>query len=75
MTVPYHVEHFAWEKAFKGIRDELKTDYNRIFYRNELGGIDLDDPKGCEMIKLLKLYCPVHNPAWLLERMERLCAQ
>lgn len=50
-------------------------DYNRIFYRNELGGIDSDDQKGREMIKLLKLYRPVHNLAWLLERMERLCAQ
>ena len=116
VTVPYHVEHFIPEKAFKGIRDELKTDYNnlmwscpkcnlskgekyqgnihddskianeyfynpvemdynRIFYRNELGGIDSDDQKGREMIKLLKLYRPVHNLAWLLERMERLCAQ
>lgn len=116
VTVPYHVEHFIPEKVFKGIRDELKTDYNNlmwscpkcnlskgdqykgniyddskienalfynpvetdyngIFYRNELGGIDSDDSKGREMIKLLKLYRPVHNFAWLLERMEKLCGQ
>lgn len=111
LTVPYHVEHFIPEKAFKGIKDSLKTDYenlmwscpkcnlskgdkyqgnidgttkvvnelfynpvetdyNDIFYRNELGGIDSDDKKGREMIKMLKLYRPVHNLAWLLERYE-----
>ena len=116
VTVPYHVEHFVPEKVFKGIRDELRTDYNnlmwscpkcnlskgdkykgdirddskienelfynpvetdfnRIFYRNELGGIDSDDLKGREMINLLKLYRPVHNFAWLLERLEKLCNQ
>lgn len=116
VTVPFHVEHFIPEKVFKGIRDELRTDYNnlmwscpkcnlskgdkyqgdiwdvskienelfynpvetdynRVFYRNELGGIDSDDLKGREMIKLLKLYRPVHNFAWLLERLEKLCDQ
>lgn len=116
VTVPYHVEHFIPEKAFKGIRDELRTDYhnlmwscpkcnlskgdkykgnmqdkfgltnelfydpvetdyNSIFYRNELGGIDSNDLKGREMIKMLKLYRPVHNLAWLLERLEKLCGQ
>lgn len=53
----------------------VETDYNDIFYRNELGGIDSDDKKGREMIKMLKLYRPVHNLAWLLERLERLTAQ
>lgn len=116
VTIPYHVEHFIPEKVFKGIRDDLKTDYNnlmwscpkcnlskgdkykgnihdyskmentlfynpveidynRVFYRNELGGIDSDDLKGREMIKMLKLYRPVHNLAWLLERLEKLCGQ
>lgn len=46
------------------------TDYNEIFYRNEYGGIDSDDTKGREMIKRLKLYRPIHNRAWLLERLE-----
>ncbi len=50
-----------------------KIDYNQIFYRNELGGIDSDDPKGREMINTLKLYRPVHNLAWLLEQLEKLC--
>ena len=53
----------------------VETDYNEIFYRNELGGISSDDPKGREMIKMLKLYRPVHNLAWLLERLEKLCAE
>lgn len=116
VTVPYHVEHFVPENAFKGIRDDLWTDYNNlmwscpkcnlskgdkykgdiydvtkienelfynpveidyndIFYRNELGGIDSDDLKGREMINMLKLYRPVHNLAWLLERLEKLCDQ
>lgn len=50
----------------------VETDYNDIFYRNELGGIDSDDLKGREMIRLLKLYRPVHNLAWLYERFEKL---
>lgn len=48
------------------------TDYNDIFYRNELGGIDSEDSKGREMIRLLKLYRPIHNLAWLVERLELL---
>ena len=47
-------------------------DYNDIFFRNEIGGIDSDDAKGREMIKLLKLYRPIHNLAWLIERLEKL---
>lgn len=53
----------------------VDIDYNDIFYRNELGGIGSDDPKGQEMIQLLKLYRPVHNFAWLLERLEKLTLQ
>lgn len=116
VTVSYHVEHFIPEKVFRGVRDELRTDYNNlmwscpkcnlskgdkyegdiyndtkienvlfydpvetdynsVFYRNELGGIDSDDLKGREMINMLKLYRPVHNFAWLLERLEKLCGQ
>lgn len=116
LTVPYHVEHFIPESAFKGIKDSLmtdynnlmwscpkcnlskgdkfsgdirqnnkienklfynpvETDYNNIFYRNELGGIDSDDPKGREMIKILKLYRPIHNFALLYERYEKLAVK
>ena len=32
MTIPYHVEHFVPEKVFKGIRDELRTDYNNLMW-------------------------------------------
>lgn len=61
----------------EGIKNELfynpvEVNYNDIFFRNEIGGIDSNDPKGREMIKLLKLYRPLHNLAWLLERMELL---
>lgn len=52
-----------------------ETDYNDIFYRNELGGIDSDDWKGRQMINLLKLYRPVHNLAWLLERYEKVAIE
>lgn len=51
------------------------TDYNDIFYRNDLGGISSDDPKGKDMIKRLKLYRPVHNYAWILEEIERILQQ
>ena len=48
----------------------VAVDYNKIFYRNEYGGIDSDDEKGREMIKRLRLYRPIHNLAWLVERLE-----
>lgn len=50
--------------------DEI--DYNTIFYRNELGGISSDDPKGKEMIRRLKLYRPIHNYAWILDKLDKL---
>lgn len=53
----------------------VEVDYNNIFFRNEIGGIDSDDMKGREMIKLLKLYRPIHNLAWLIERLERLALE
>lgn len=49
--------------------DPVLVDYNTVFYRNELGAIDSDDPKGKEMIKLLKLYRPIHILAWLCEEI------
>ena len=48
----------------------VDIDYNDIFYRNEMGSIMSDDPKGKEMIKLLKLYRPIHNLGWTCEKME-----
>lgn len=51
------------------------VDYNSIFYRNELGGISSDDEKGKEMIKRLKLYRPLHNYAWVLERLDKIIVQ
>lgn len=53
----------------------VDVDYNTIFYRNEYGGIASDDAKGCEMIKTLKLYRPVHNLAWMVERLEKLALE
>jgi len=50
-------------------------DYNTIFYRNELGGISSDDEKGKEMIKRLKLYRPIHNYAWVLEKLDTIIAR
>ncbi len=50
------------------------TDYNDIFYRNEFGAITSDDPKGKEMITLLKLYHPVHMLSWLIEKLENVHA-
>lgn len=50
----------------------VEVDYNDIFFRNEIGGIESEDPKGQEMIKILKLYRPIHNLAWLIERLEKL---
>ena len=110
--VPFQIDHFIPEARFKGMRDELKTqynnlmlacpkcnnaksdqyegdlfsasiengyfynpdqvDYNTIFYRNEMGGISSDDPKGKDMIKRLKLYRKLHNLAWVLEQIDDL---
>lgn len=44
-----------------------EVDYGEIFYRNDSGGIDSDEPKGKNMITKLKLYKPIHNMAWLCE--------
>ena len=63
-----------------GIVNELfynpvDTDYNTIFYRDKLGGIHSDDAKGQNMIKILRLYRPVHQKAWLLENLERISSE
>ena len=47
--------------------DPEKTDYGKIFYRGDDGGICSDDPKGRDMIMRLKLYRPIHNLAWICE--------
>lgn len=49
-----------------------EVDYNKVFYRDELGRIVSDDPKGQEMIIRLQLYRTIHSYAWILERLDRL---
>lgn len=49
--------------------DPVLVDYNKIFYRNELGAIASDDAKGKQMIKILKLYRPIHILGWLCEKI------
>lgn len=111
----FQIDHFIPQHAFKGVRDELLTqynnlmlccpkcnrtksdlydgdilsysvendlfynpdtvDYNSIFYRNELGGISSDDEKGKRIIQLLRLYRPLHNYAWVLEKLDAIITQ
>lgn len=47
--------------------DPEKTDYNKIFYRDDVGSICSDDAKGRGMINRIKLYRPIHNVAWICE--------
>lgn len=49
--------------------DPATVDLNRIFYRNSLGIICSDDDKGREIIKMLKLYRPSVQYAWIIERI------
>lgn len=51
--------------------DPVLVDYNTIFYRNEVGAIASDDPKGQNMIELLKLYRPIHILGWICDEMEK----
>ena len=51
--------------------DPVLIDYNTVFYRNELGAIDSDDPKGKKMIELLKLYRPIHILAWICDEINQ----
>lgn len=48
----------------------VDIDYNKIFYRNEYGGISSEDQKGKNMIINLKLYSPIYNFAFLIEEIE-----
>lgn len=66
------------------IKNELfyepeETDYGKIFFRGEDGGICSDDEKGRDMIIRLKLYRPIHNLAWICEitktTLDKLSAQ
>lgn len=47
-----------------------EVDYGEVFYRNDSGGISSDDEKGRDMISKLKLYRPIHNLAWICERLK-----
>ena len=66
---------FAGDLTQKKVENELFykpdiVDYADVFYRNEEGGICSDDDLGKEMIVNLKLYRPIHNLAWICERLE-----
>ena len=47
----------------------VEIDYNKIFYRNEYGGISSEDKKGKEMIISLKLFSPIYNFSFLIEEI------
>ncbi len=47
----------------------VEVDYNKIFYRNEYGGISSEDKKGKEMIINLKLFSPIYNFSFLIEEI------
>lgn len=47
----------------------VEIDYNKIFYRNEYGGITSEDKKGKEMIISLKLFSPIYNFSFLIEEI------
>lgn len=70
-------DQFEGDVYAQQIENELfynpdEVDYNQIFYRDELGRIASDDPKGQRMIAQLQLYRTIHSYAWLLERLARL---
>lgn len=48
----------------------VETDYNEIFYRNEMGSICSEDAKGLSMIARLKLNRCIHNLAWICDRLD-----
>jgi len=48
----------------------VDSDLGEIFFRNEVGGIDSEDKKGKEMIQKIKLYRPIHNLAWIVEKLQ-----
>ena len=47
-----------------------ETDYNTIFYRDEKGRIHSDDELGERMIRMLRLYRPSKQVAWLLDELK-----
>ena len=47
-----------------------ETDYNTIFYRDEKGRIHSDDELGEQMIRMLRLYRPSKQVAWLLDELK-----
>ena len=53
--------------------DPEKTDYDEIFYRDDIGSICSDDIKGRDMINRIKLYRPIHNLAWLCVKLNDTC--
>lgn len=50
----------------------VTTDMNKIFFRDEYGGINSEDVLGNEMINRLNLYLPIHNLAWICELLDDL---
>ncbi len=63
---------FSSEKANDLFYDPVKIDYNSVFYRNEIGIINSDDPKGRDMISRLKLYRPIHPMGWVCDQTKQL---
>lgn len=53
--------------------DPVLTEYNDIFYRNEMGEICSNDAKGLSMISKLRLYRPIHSSAWVSEQLGLTC--
>lgn len=51
--------------------EPTEVDYNEIFFRNTLGGIDSNDSLGKIMIVELQLYRLSHNYAWLTEELDK----
>ena len=46
--------------------DPTQINYNDVFYRNEKGIIMSDDPKGKNMIAIMRLYRPIYALAWII---------
>ena len=47
-----------------------EEDYNKYFYRNEMGGIGAYDKVGVDLIARLKLFRIIHAYAWAYEQLE-----
>ena len=73
-------DHYAgniYEKRIKNnyFYNPVETDYNEIFYRNEMGSICSEDAKGLSMIARLKLNRRIHNLAWICDRLDEVLAK